>query len=330
MIKRLKYNKKELNEIKKYYPISTKEELIKKFPNRSWDSICHQARKQGFKRKKKFIKYCKSYSNYSKLLKDNPIAYYWIGFLLADGHFTNRAIVIGLHLKDIEHIRKFREFIEYSGPSINKFIRKKHNREVILFSSSDYKLVPKIKDKFDISQRKTYNPPKDLSWIEKINPDLLISLIIGFIDGDGCLQQKQTSLTDNMCSVLIIGAHYSWENNLKYIAKFLFKHFNIKRNINRNSSSLRRTKDDFTTLVICNQIVLRELKRKTISLNLPCMERKWNKINENYQSIDERDNKIIPKIKELLKKDLSQSEISRRLKLSRKFIYLLRKRGKLD
>jgi len=321
----MRWEEQEKKIISNYFDTNSKEELLNKLPKRSWQAILYQSKKQGFKkRKKELIKYCSSYSNYSKLLKDNYEAYYWIGFLLADGHFTSRAIVLGLHIKDIEHIIRFRNFIEYSGPSIENFIYRKY-RNKVLFSSSDYKIIPKIKEKFNISQRKTYIPPKNLSWIEKINPDFYISLIIGFIDGDGCLGQARSS-SGKMISSLRIGNYYTWENILKHMFIFLFKYFNIKK-IPKKYISVKKTE---VRISVTNQIILRELKKKAIQLKLPFMKRKWDKINENYESIDEKDAKIIPKIEKLLKLKMKKTEISKKLRIHRKLIYRLAKNGKIQ
>lgn len=55
---------------------------------------------------------------------------------------------------------------------------------ITVVSAYDSEVVPKITSKFNLNSNKTYNPP-DISIFEFIQCDLLISLIIGFIDGDG-------------------------------------------------------------------------------------------------------------------------------------------------
>jgi len=51
-----------------------------------------------------------------RLLENTPEAYYWIGFLMADGNFDIHGYVNRLTLflseKDKEHIQKFSQFIE--------------------------------------------------------------------------------------------------------------------------------------------------------------------------------------------------------------------------
>lgn len=52
-------------------------------------------------------------ANLHKLLENSVEAFYWIGFLLADGSFSNGKIRFAI--KDIEQLYKFGDFICYTG-----------------------------------------------------------------------------------------------------------------------------------------------------------------------------------------------------------------------
>lgn len=52
-----------------------------------------------------------------KLLENSPEAYYWLGFLFADGHFTqSNRLILSLSIKDKEQLEKFIKFIGIQLP----------------------------------------------------------------------------------------------------------------------------------------------------------------------------------------------------------------------
>lgn len=51
--------------------------------------------------------------NLEKLLLDVPETYYWIGFILADGHISkNNRLVVTLSVKDKNHLIKLQKYLE--------------------------------------------------------------------------------------------------------------------------------------------------------------------------------------------------------------------------
>ena len=127
----------------------------------------------------------------------------------------------------------------------------------------DTKIVKEIKDKFNISNKKTYYPPKNLTSIS--NKDLLIALIIGFIDGDGCIAKKNKAFS------LTVKCHSSWLD----ILQFFVKEISVESNAKINAAG-------YAYFSITNVLALQELKEKAIKLELPILERKWDKIDLNY------------------------------------------------
>lgn len=90
-----------------------------------------------------------------RLLEETPEAYYWMGFLFADGHFDKRnTIHLTISIKDKDHIEKYADFINY--PKNN--IRYLSTTNSVAVSKSNKDIFLKIIEKFSISQRKSTNP----------------------------------------------------------------------------------------------------------------------------------------------------------------------------
>jgi hypothetical protein len=79
-----------------------------------------------------------------------------------------------------------------------------------------------IKKKFNINQRKTYNPPKNINFIK--NKNELLSFFCGIFDGDGCCGFDK----NKRVNVLKIQTHISWLSFFKFLMKKLSLNFNIK------------------------------------------------------------------------------------------------------
>lgn len=199
--------------------------------------------------------------NLSILLEDNFHTYYWIGFILADGHIDNGRLSIKLGKKDYKHIQRLANYIEYYGRDITE------NSPSLSIMNTEF--INKLALKFDINPQKTYNP-SNIKFINNIN--LLVSLIIGFIDGDGCIR-KQYKRKD---SVITIKCHSSWLDNLQYISNKLYginELTPVKAKIN---------KQGYSNVNICHSKVLIYLKDKIEQFKLPILNRKWDRININY------------------------------------------------
>lgn len=164
-----------------------------------------------------------------------------------------------LSTKDSEHLYKFAEFINYTG-AINVA------EKAISLACKDIDIVEKIKRKFDIKDRKTYNPPNTLL---KFDLDLEYALLAGFIDGDGNIK-NQTNRRD---FILQIKNHASWENILKEFNSLI-----SNKNLTKINSS------GYVTLIISNTEELKKLKQKILALNLPVMSRKWDIIDLSFVS----------------------------------------------
>ncbi len=184
------------------YPETPTEELLELFPNRTWDALKLMAEKLKIKR----YYNTQRISSAKILLEETNETYYWLGFLMADGHFSENRLSLTLGIKDVNHLEKFAKFI---GCNLRIY---ETNTSVSLM---DTKYIPKIREKFNIVNDKTYNPC-NISNIN--NYDLLMSLIIGFIDGDGSIRlvykRKDASLA--------VKCHSSWLNNLQFMVNIIY------------------------------------------------------------------------------------------------------------
>lgn len=257
----VRWSDKEVSLLKTLYPSYTKSEILKKFPNRTYASINLAASK--FKIKKNLEAKQYKQSNIIKLLAEDPISYYWVGFLLADGYFFNNRVRLALSNLDKNHLIAFSDFIDCSNFKINK--------NHCCVSAKDTLLMPGLLKKFDIKKRKTYNPPRNFS-IEK--DELFVAFVIGFIDGDGSIK-KVYKRED--CSITI-KLHCSWLDFLQKLSDRIAGLLQLKPNV------AKINKSGYARVVFSNNKILVFLKKETIRLKLPVLDRKWAKIDETRKT----------------------------------------------
>jgi len=261
-IKMYKWDSNDKKLLKKHWSYSKKELIQKLFPSIKWNSIKEMARRLGLKR---IIEYRKG--DLSPLLKENNVAYYWMGFIMADGWISKEGqLVVGLSKKDKCHLEKLAKLLKTNINTIEceetEFFGKKYKREKpVRIAVQDKVLGLKLKNKMNISIRKTYNPP-DLSFLNTNNK--FFSFLAGFIDGDG-------SFSKNKYNVYFrIECHKNWIKNFKYIKKRI-------DNCILNDIKIKKLEKS-VLLSSGNNLFLNKLKNYILKLNIPIMERKWEKI----------------------------------------------------
>ena len=229
----------------------------------------------------------------SPLLLNEPVSYYWMGFLIADGTFYDKAVKLHLSEKDRIHLEEFKTFINYSG-----------NAKTCSVSVMHPEVVPLIKDKFDIRKRKTYNPC-DLS---RHNHYLLFALIVGFIDGDGNMTNRNGTV-----SSIRIKLHSSWFEQLKFVESFLYQYTNV--NIAKKTNRTRINKNGYAELILSDRFLLAIMKQKCLELKLPIMFRKWDGVEAQYQGRVRTWNGLEEKVIAMKTQGLALKEIAKRLSL---------------
>lgn len=219
-----------------------------------------------------------------RLLEETPEAYYWAGFLMADGCIQSKRSLLRLKIdeKDEQHIKRFSEFI---GTKYNKYSHKysykskKITQTFVTIEKASKEIVPVIIKKFNFIDSKTYNPPNNLVIN---NDELFISFIIGYFDGDA-------TISKNGNNELSIRCHRLWSNCLD---SWFLRIWNLSacEIINKNKIPKTSINNNVARIGTKNQKFVWFLKCKAKELNIPYLQRKWNRIIMKKSFIDNNGN----------------------------------------
>jgi hypothetical protein len=299
----IKWTKEEDEVLKNLWPTSTKEEITKFF-NRSYASLIIRASNLGIK--KIYEKHPYIQSDLSVLLKNEPESLYWVGFLLADGSVDKlKRLKLTLSIKDKDHLLKFKDFCKIETYHFDKI--------KIGVQAQDKSIIGKFCEKYDFKPNKTCNPS---SYIP-LKEDLFLSFLIGFIDGDGCINRQSGGRRD---CVIRIKVHNSWLDYLNILGREfarIVKQEPIKAKINSKG---------YAILTFYDSVALKFLKRKAIELNLPILKRKWDRIDLDYISKKEKTEINKREMKKFFKKGYSNKDIADKIGLSENWISQQRKK----
>jgi hypothetical protein len=258
-----KWLAQEIQLLKDNYSLNSPDIVAKLFPNRTKDAIILKANSLKLKSPNSGF----YNSKIEKLLDDSLETYYWLGFILADGSINVKQgrLKIAISINDVDHLRKFVNYIEAKN-TIKNYIY--DNSKTSNFSIMNSIVIKQFANKFNICQNKTICAPA-INIFEKMNDQNFLSMLIGFIDGDGCIMQKQPN---NYC-VIAIKCHSSWINVFKYFNARLFNIFKI------TSPMPSINKQGYAVIHINKNYLVTNLKKFCINNELPFLERKWNKID---------------------------------------------------
>ena len=194
----------------------------------------------------------------SKLLKGSLPAVYWMGFLLADGHFTKSgsAIQVSVALQDQDHLTRFANFV---GSNVRIGLNECRT------SLKNKQLFPSLIAAYDIQHNKTYNPP-NLKKLE-LDKQQFFALFVGFFDGDGCVNIKKNG--DGYGRIRV---HASWFENLNFFSDLIIDRFG---KLSRQRPLIDARGYASWSL---NLTTLRTIRGEAVRLSLPSMARKWDKI----------------------------------------------------
>ena len=243
-------------------------------PNHSIHSL-----KRKFWQVRDFSKPPSRKSTLEVLLENTPEVFYWIGFLLADGNFEERKLSVTYHLKDREHLQKFRDLTK----SNNSIYQPSSDNLCERFHITNVKVVKALREKFDIRNNKTKYPPNMLNY--NFDDDLIFSMIIGYIDGDGSISKR------NNCHsfTLNIVGDQNCNDNFIFMFNFLHRYLNKQCNsaIPKIISTYTTLPQDIiktkklyysTNLYINRKEILQSMLDKAKELQLPYMQRKFGKL----------------------------------------------------
>lgn len=238
--------------LKENYSKKSKKEILNDL-GLSWNYIqkmCHL-----FSIKREFNECDRKYT-LSKLLEYDNTSCYWLGFLLADGHISKQInLQVNLSNKDLQHFLKFgdhigTELIYYPNEELNS----------VGFALSDKPTLLQIRKTFNWSSNKTKNIP---TIPEFLSDDQLFSLVIGFIDGDGSIEPNNR------------GIHIKCDKNWKSILEDFYY-------ILTNEYKTFELSSDSCSIIYINKgRIQKKIKNRALSLELPLMKRKWDRIIDN-------------------------------------------------
>lgn len=182
-----KWTQQEVNKLKSLMGQISFEEMTKQFQGRSKMSLVHKADKLGLSNNYRIRKYSFDIDFWKT---PNLINCYFAGFIAADGYINNKSLVLSLSTKDLIVLEKLKQACNFTG-TIRSYERKNYKKETLkqvstLTINSIQYWADDLKDNFNIVTKKSLilEPPN-------INNELLIlSYIIGFIDGDGWIFLK--------------------------------------------------------------------------------------------------------------------------------------------
>lgn len=233
-----------------------------------------------------------------KLLEQTPESAYWMGFIMADGYMSGKRLKIALSEKDAQHLQKFVDFLGHPRPV-------KVSRGIAEFSIQEPENVSNIMSIFDINRNKTYEPPDSLPSYS--NPDCLPSFLIGFIDGDGTI----TYQTGRETVVLRTVSHGLWLNYLKCLSEAT------------KFGKVTVRSDGYVQLASHKHNDIVKLKQFAKSRNLPILDRKWNRVNDDLTVRGGMKYAVL----DMIASGASNRQILDTIGCSAVYIYKLRKEG---
>lgn len=207
-------------------------------------------------------------SNLSKLLEETPEAYYWSGFITADGyinHSNRPRLSIRIQKRDEKHLIKFANFVNFQH-SLKEY------RGYPSLDLRDKKSILEFATKFDLKKDKTHNPP-DFVKLNFSNRSLAIAYMAGFIDGDGHISRNNH---DNPC--IDIACHFNCKDFLQNLKKCIYSSLNFSDKYRHNGRQYKDRNTDMFRVTIGHRKVLESFKKEVYLLNLPILKRKWSVI----------------------------------------------------
>lgn len=251
-----------IQKLREVYPRGTEEEITRWFPGMNMHAITEYARKRGIYRE--II--ANRNGTLEPLLQETNEAYYWMGFIAADGCFQKSGqLFVTLAVEDIEHLQKLAALIKTDISIIPR-------NDGLYFKSQDCcrltlmhkDVCVQLREKFDMKDRKTYNPP-DAKIFEQMSQDQFLSFFTGFIDGDGSIHLRDRS------AKIGIQNHGSWIDVYRVFANLAGKIFDIKINVTID-------KRGYCRLCISRKMAIQKFYKLIRHMKLPVLERKWSKL----------------------------------------------------
>lgn len=247
-----------------------------------------------------------------------PVSFYWLGFLLADGHFrkmpsSSIELSVELSNKDLTHLQTLLLFL---GRDISSYSSRTRQTKLsaglqthVSFRLSSNELCDLVAY-FDIHHNKTKFPPNitnylSLSLLQKQ------CLLIGYIDGDGFVRGRLGHRDGKL------ECHSSWISMYEFFNSFLITPYTI---------SCKEEK----VILFLSSVDVGNLYEMACRESLPILMRKWKSVKESlaYKKPSQTNKKteILKQTVSKLKLDYTQKQIGEKLNITIdtvKYIYKL-------
>lgn len=149
----------------------------------------------------------------------DPETAYWIGFIYADGHVTDKLhrIDIGLIHTDVQHLRKLKTFLNTTTDIKIKKNGKNNKCQLTIHSEV---IANRFKELgFDNQKSFTAHPPADLLYSR--------DFWRGVVDGDGCLHLIKSL---DICMIHLCGTYSTIEGFIEFVKRYIQSINKIPRN----------------------------------------------------------------------------------------------------
>lgn len=251
----LQDNEKEY--LKQYYPYLDKKTILSEL-GKSWASVKWHAKKLGISRPN--IREAKL----KKLLPHSIETSYWWGFIMSDGYISDKGeLVFALSTKDECQLYNL---ISFLGHESN--VQRQEDVYMSRLSIMDRVNGLKLKEILQITNKKTYNPPNDFSFLK--TPEQRLAFYIGFVDGDGSIHHDKNE-TFKCCRIVIHENWYSWW--VVFCNQLALDYPKLKFTVNTNNKRKN-------TLIYIGKKETKEFLKKFIQENkIQILERKWKLLN---------------------------------------------------
>lgn len=181
------YTRKEIQHIKNTYGKISSADIANNL-NRTVEAIYLKANKLKLKSSIK-RKYKVNDKFFNRTTINNS---YWAGFIAADGCIkdNNKRIQLKLKSSDIEHLKKFKNNIEFTGKISIYDNGDNSGRKHCFMCITSEKICADLHRNFNITNRKakTLKPPYSLTAKKSL------AFIKGLLDGDGCVRKNKNAL----------------------------------------------------------------------------------------------------------------------------------------
>lgn len=200
------------------------------------------------------------------LLTEEIEAYYWLGFIFADGYFNHKEPRFSLRLQQSDKYH-LEALVKFLGDEIPVHIY----QNACSIDLRCAELLQYFQSKFDFNPRKTYNPP-DIDKLPK--NEKFIAFLLGFIDGDG----NCYSVDDRY--VISISNYETWASHLKFIKHSAYTYFGLEppKDIDQDGRFYNDKGSPLFKISMSDKDFVTKLKQLAIDNKLPIMPRKWEHV----------------------------------------------------